>query len=454
MNNAQHRNLAKGLQPLVHAVNLPYRPSPKQAQFHDLFNKEGKRFGLISGGLRSGKSMAAAYQALYFIYRQKLQPPRGWIVVPVYKEGRGAVDRFREAAGNLIMRELRGEQSFLMVPPAGMNVPYYRVEIRSADNPDHLRGENVAWIWLDEARDMPVEVYQICHSRLMDTKGKMIIATTPQGRKHWLATDFLARCGVDPQYGAVVGFSTYENKTLSEETIRTMEEEFGPELARQEIYGEFIEQGDLVLPGFNPSVHVVPWDGSLEGGELYCGIDFGYSHHFVCLWVLHRADYYHVIGEYVSRYQTSDINAARIRESPLAPHVRIYYCDPNMLQARMELQKEGITLCPAPMTWKNKEELSAGVKLLARLLGEYAADRRPRLRIDPSCDTLKRQMANWRNKTGMDEPSDRNRDACDALRYCLRGREVTGEMDYSPGEKEDTSYNETGREESREPYWT
>jgi PBSX family phage terminase large subunit len=325
------------------------------------------------------------------------------------------------AASPFIRNEIRAEKALLLAPPEGMPVPYYRVELRSADDPNHMRGTNVGWVWIDESRDISKDAYTILMGNLIDTRGKMIMTTTPMGKKHWLFSEFMSKVGVDPQYAALTGVTTYDNNNLSPEEVKAFEESVGPELARQEVYGEFIDLGDLVLPMFDRGMHTVKWDGSLAGGKLFCGIDFGYSHDFVCVWILEKEDYYHVIAEYVAKYKTADIHAMRLKSHPLSPYVTAYYCDPNMLQPRMELQREGVPLVPAPMSYSNKgEELMSGVRLISRLLSETGRDGRFKLRIDPCCEVLIRSMGGWRNKTSKDEPSDKGRDACDALRYALR----------------------------------
>ena len=82
--------------------------------------------------------------------------------------------------GGLILKKLASQRAYLLHPPAGQDVPF-RVEIKTAENPDRLRGAGLGFIWMDEAAMMSEEVYKILLGTILATKGVIFRTSTPRG---------------------------------------------------------------------------------------------------------------------------------------------------------------------------------------------------------------------------------------------------------------------------------
>lgn len=114
------------------------------------------------------------------------------------------------------------------------------VRLRSADDPEKLRGPSNSWIWLEEAALMDRYVWRILLATLREdgTSGIAFLTTTPRGKRHWIYELFH---NGPPNY-ALVHSATRDNPFLSAELLDDLEREYGVGwFGKQELLGEFVE---------------------------------------------------------------------------------------------------------------------------------------------------------------------------------------------------------------------
>jgi hypothetical protein len=109
----------------------------------------------------------------------------------------------------------------------------------SMENYNAHRGLSVGWYWLDEARDMAEEAYDVILSRLRgqptDRYGG-ILTTTPNGFG-WLHKRFIA----EPVLGSgIVRMKTSENPFLPAGFLEGLRSQYTERFAKQELDGEFL----------------------------------------------------------------------------------------------------------------------------------------------------------------------------------------------------------------------
>lgn len=109
------------------------------------------------------------------------------------------------------------------------------VLFRSADDPDHLRGPNLGWFWLDEAAMMTQDAWLIMIGRLREQPGRAWVTSTPRG-KNWLYDTFMS--GDDYH---VTRSSSRDNPYLPPGFIRSLEQSYTSDWLRQEVEGEFVD---------------------------------------------------------------------------------------------------------------------------------------------------------------------------------------------------------------------
>lgn len=118
---------------------------------------------------------------------------------------------------------------------------------RSGDDPDRLRGPNLSGAWVDEASITDKAVYDLLIPTLREGGefGWLSATFTPRGKQHW-TYDVFATGRPDT---AIVTAKSFENPFLPPEFFDTIKQQYGEgsNLARQELYGEFIDDGGLMF---------------------------------------------------------------------------------------------------------------------------------------------------------------------------------------------------------------
>ncbi|MBK7380769.1 MAG: hypothetical protein IPJ03_17565 [Ignavibacteriales bacterium] len=130
------------------------------------------------GGFGSGKTYASCYKALGLACANP--DTAGMLVSPTFPMLRDTTRRtFLEV---LQLEEVSYE---LKITENKIRIlePNAEVWFRSADDPNKLKGSNLAWVGLDEAAQMSKEAYDISLSRMRDPKAnikQLFITTTPR----------------------------------------------------------------------------------------------------------------------------------------------------------------------------------------------------------------------------------------------------------------------------------
>ncbi len=394
-------------------VRIKYEKSPSQKALSK-FIDDGKKVILYNGGRQVGKTYAGARESLRQIYKFSRKPYLGWIVSPTYPMSLVVERTFEEAAGyvengGLILKKIAGQRAYLMHPPAGSYEPY-RVEIKTAENPDRLRGAAPSWIWMDEAAMMSEEVYKIILGTQLVSKGIIFMTSTPRGH-NWFYRLYM-QAGSNALIGAVTGKSS-ENKHIGAEEFALMRGQLSEDFARQELDAEFVSFDGLVYKGFNYSKHRIPTPCQLPpGSEVICGIDNGYGDPFACLWIAKSDGKYYVLDEYYEKGRTLDGVARTIKSRTWDRHVIRRWADPSGAQERAELDKFGISTYPA------RNDIFSGINCVERLFEQN------RIYISESCVNTISELSQYHFKASTDrnrgeEPIDAFNHAMDALRYAL-----------------------------------
>lgn len=407
-------------------LKVSYKPHDKQAIFGKMID-DGKRIVGYVGGIRSGKSYAGVREFLKSIYKRGYNKKGlAWLVSPTYPMSEIIEREFENACDlgggkSLILEKYVGSRTYLLVPPKG-HVKPYRVQIKSAENPDRLRGASIDCVLMDEAAFMVKEAFTVLLGRILDSQGLMLITTTPKGM-NWLYEDVYQRRDQDSRIAVVHG-TTSDNPYLDTTDVEHLRGQYSVQLARQELGAEFVSFEGLVYPHFDFKRHVVkPIARYPDKAQFLCAIDAGYKDPFVCLWLMKWEGRYYVVDEYYHTMRTMQTHAEAIKGHFLAGRVNKYWMDPSAAQESAELANYKIITYPA------QNEILAGINSVARMIET------DRLFIAQHCvNTLKemaayqypdRKSTNGPAKNTNDKPLDSMNHAMDALRYAIYNEEMS-----------------------------
>jgi phage terminase large subunit len=226
-------------------LGIKYRQLPSQKRFH----RSKAKFKAYVGGYGSGKTFAGCHEAIRLSALNA--GLTGMMLAPTYRmledatlpafigilEKSGIAYSYKSSTGKMRL-------------PWGSDIIF-----RSAENPDRLKGPNLAWVGIDEGAMVSKEAWDVAISRIRHPEAKKLsafITTTPEGF-NWLYEEFVEkrRRGYE-----VIHARTEENHYLPQEYVRDLAEAYDPALVRQYLMGEFVDALSGRVYRFNRDAHV------------------------------------------------------------------------------------------------------------------------------------------------------------------------------------------------------
>jgi hypothetical protein len=227
-------------------------PLPSQKSFQAL----PQRFKGFSGPVGSGKSAALCFEAMSLAYINEGR--QGMLAAPTFAMLRDASQRslahlLDEQDVEFELKKADGELA--------IKAPCSIILLRSLDEPERLRGTNLAWFGIDELSYASEDAWVRLEARLRDPRAARLCGFavwTPQGHD-WIYRRFI--------HTPVTGYECirarpFENRFLLDRTpdyYERLESSYDPKFYRQEALGEYVNsRADRVYHCFNPAVHVAP----------------------------------------------------------------------------------------------------------------------------------------------------------------------------------------------------
>jgi len=380
--------------------DLTYSLLPGQGACLDM---QAKHKAFI-GGIGSGKTFFGALWAMM----QSQGKGDGMVLSPTYRMLEDVTQKeffgFLERHGATYHHDRSRGQ---VITPQGT------IFLRSAENPDRLRGPNLTWAWGDEAALWREETFKVLLGRLRMNNAHSLYTTTPAGF-NWLWKYFVDEPGDRFRY---VQGSSRENPHLDAEFVNDLEDAYSTEFAAQEIEGRFVAFEGMIYSEFNRHVHVQDFDVP-DGWPRYRAIDYGYTNPLVCLWGATDEDgRLYIYNEHYQRKQLIAQHAATINGYETSEYA--WTVADHDAQDNAEMGSHGISPTSA------KKDVTIGIqRVKARL--EVQKDKRPRMYIHPRCVNLIKEIDLYRwapmAKTGgnaKEAPVKELDHAMDALRYMV-----------------------------------
>jgi hypothetical protein len=313
-----------------------------------------QRFGLIAGR-RGGKTTIGGVA----VVEESAAPNTlGWCVAPTYMDLNDyvipAVFRAMPRAWVRPGRDGWSEQHQELRLRNGS-----KIQFRSGDDPERMRGPGPHYLWLDEARKMSKLVWDTIRPGLSDHRAPAWITTSPNGFD-WIYHTFYKRAlpGVHhrPGYFAV-RYATADNPAIPREEIEEAQATMDPLWFEQEYLAGFVVfEGAIYGDRVEPCVlhddaavrHFLPeWPEIPSHYVRILGLDPGADHPFAAVSLVSTPRALVVIGEYLARKTAILNHATEIhRLSGGFEQTRIGI-DRSALQVQIELHQHGVRTTPA-----------------------------------------------------------------------------------------------------------
>jgi len=413
----------------------PYEPASWQAE---AFHKSDKHIKALFGGDRSGKTGTGAYEIVKLMRR--FPGELFWTaaqtqdMIPAVWEWHQKFLAPEEIAHISWFNREKNIPSFLRLHNGS------RMEYKSySSGAGVFAAKRVKAIHLDEdpkrITTQGEKIFNDCLSRIIDSKGYILITATPILGKNWMWTrvrkgnqenraDHLPDSDIESWL-----VSLQDNKFIDQEDKDKAKGRMTKDEIDRRFYGMFTTLSGAVFKEFNEDIHCLREEPQIDAGwRRIRAIDLGYENPFCCLWIAQDEDgRLWVYDEYYNAQTLIKDHAANIEEITRSHDFTVLVNMQNNRpieisisdherQTRAELDAAGIYTSPA------EKDVDLGIQVVNRFL-MIKGDGRPSLFISPRCHNLRRQMGNYHykfvkdgleNKEVIDKVDDH---AVDPLRY-------------------------------------
>ncbi|MGF1505843.1 MAG: hypothetical protein ACFB51_12045 [Anaerolineae bacterium] len=315
------------------------------------------RFKVVACGRRWGKTTLGLAMAFYLAQTQR----RVWWVAPTYGLAFHPWRRLRAAfAGttDLVAQKLEAER-YIALEDGG------EISVKTAHDPDLLRGVGLDFVVLDEAAYLDRRTWEaVLLPALADRQGRALIVSPPKGR-NWFWEAF--RRGQDPAMGQWPSWRapTSVNYLMPPTEISSARELLPRRLFEQEYEAAFIADGGTVFRGVEAAADPDAAQPGPRAGHTYVmGVDFGRHEDFTALAVLDVTERALVA---LDRFTEVSWSLQRARIAALAARwgVRAILAEANAMgEPNIEaLQRDGLPVSGFTTTGRSKPPLIESLAL-------------------------------------------------------------------------------------------
>lgn len=209
-----------------------------------------------------------------------LEGKRAWWVAPTYPVAQVAWRELRYASRQIPGVDISESERRISYPTGGW------VQVRSADNPDSLRGDGLDLVVIDEAAFVSEEAWsEALRPALADRRGKALIISTPKGR-NWFWRAY--QMGQDPSRGEWRSWQapTSSNPHIARQELLDAKAGVPERVWRQEFLAEFLEDGGAVFRGVRAAATARVLTHAEPGRRYVLGVDWGKLEDFTVITVL------------------------------------------------------------------------------------------------------------------------------------------------------------------------
>lgn len=287
-------------------VRFALQPYPLQQDIIDhldglKLNPEERpyRFFVVAIGRQSGKSWLAKYTLLDRAINRQQQCV--WVApsIPTARSHWDDLVRLVQNSG-LPVKKISQAAKQIIFKDGG------QISVRSAVEPDNMRGLTVDYVVMDEAaffRNGEYVWYSIVLPMVTASRGVVLFTSTPNGR-NWFYRLF--NQGNDPKdmlyksWHAPSTISPYQDAEL----LAALEQSMPTYQWREEFLAEFLADSTGVFSGAEKAAIVELLGVPEQGHEYVAGIDFGFNTDATCITILDKYTRQQVFGLRFFNYGT------------------------------------------------------------------------------------------------------------------------------------------------------
>ena len=389
---------------------------PKASQVFD----DPARFVMATCGRRFGKSYLSCAKALHVA----LSTPRSntLMLAPTFEMGRATLWR--------TLKDMVPDSWLVKTSESLLEMQFVngsRIEVKSGDRPDRLRGRSLDLVCLDEAAYQAKELwFEVLRPALSDRQGSALFTTTPAGLVlSWYADLWEAAASGENGWSRHQ-YTTVEGGWVTAEEVEEARKMLDPRTFRAEYEASFESPTGRVFPDFGEQN--ITSEAEDDGYDaLKIGIDFNIATlpAIVCrivgdeLWVIDEVTMHNATTEQLGKALREKYPRRQLKAfpDPTGGARKTAAADATTTDHTL-LERAGISVYERRTPYAVRDKLQALNWLICDARG------RRKLKVNPRCKDLIRDMKFMVFKEGTDKPdkSDPERSHhSDALGYCALG---------------------------------
>lgn len=186
---------------------------------------------------------------------------------------------------------------------------YSRIQMRSAENPDSLRGDGVHACVIDEAGYWSQPSFVSVWTTLTQTRGKLRIISTPKGR-NWFYDEWQKGWHLNPRRDENSEYASYKlpthtNPWVPRESLVEAQRNLPENVFRQEYMAEFLDDSAGVFRNIIGCQRTIILERPIRGAKYAMGIDWA-KHNDYTVFLVVDLDTKQVV--YIERHNDIDWN--------------------------------------------------------------------------------------------------------------------------------------------------
>jgi len=240
---------------------------PHQKEFLKDIDRSKYHGTILVGGFGSGKSEAGVFKT----FMMKLRYPKHKVAyyLPTYGLVRDiAFDKFTSFLESIdVPYRLNKSDKELLIPG------YSSIIFRTMSEPENIIGYETAYSLIDEADILPKDKMELVYNKIVGRNrsiddAEVDMVSTPEGFK------FLYDKVNSGQF-KVIRAKTSDNKFVPDSYVKSLEDQYTPELLKAYLEGEFVNlTSGSVYNYFDRDIHTSNREGYNFGMTLHIGQDF------------------------------------------------------------------------------------------------------------------------------------------------------------------------------------
>lgn len=231
------------------------------------------RFRVLACGRRWGKTRLGALLCA----ATALRGGRAWWIAPSYPISSVGWREIKGLAKQVPGAEIREGERMATLPGGGW------VQVRSADNPDSLRGEGLDLAVVDECAFVQEAAWQeALRPSLSDRKGRALFISTPKGHNWFWQAWRRGQAGGEPDWHSWQ-FPTADNPFIDPSEVEAARLGLPERIFIQEYLAEFIDDAGGVFRRVLDAATAIEQGDPTPGHTYALGVDWGKSQDWTVL---------------------------------------------------------------------------------------------------------------------------------------------------------------------------